>query len=356
MEDNHRACKNCEEEFQEEFEFCPHCGQKSKDDLTMGVLFYNTISNYFSFDARFFRSFLPLMFRPGYLARKFVEGKRLLYLHPAQYYLFVSVVFFFLFSFQAREYTQKLDSVLKKGFENDTISTLDKISKKAMDSNTIAKITEPLKDPRIVAGIDKEELKKLDSIIKESVNSNNTPDFNFDYVTKKLDSLIAIDAPEEEQLKAMGMNEDANFLNRRLHTRILKFYKNSGGGILQAFFDSIPIALFILLPIFAIILKIFFWKRGSFAHHLVFSFYFFSFLFVVLGLILVANYIWNMPIWISSVVALSTYFYLLIAIKKFYRQGYFLSFIKTGMVIFIYLLFVLPIALGIMATASFFFY
>ncbi len=61
------------------------------------------------------------MFRPGYLARKFIEGKRLLYLHPAQYYLFVSVVFFFLFSFQAREYTQKVDRVLKKEFDNDVM-------------------------------------------------------------------------------------------------------------------------------------------------------------------------------------------------------------------------------------------
>ena len=142
----------------------------------------------------------------------------------------------------------------------------------------------------------------------------------------------------------------------RLYTQMLKFQKNSGGGILQALFDSIPIALFMLLPIFAIILKVFFWKRGSFAHHLVFSFYFFSFLFVVLGIILVAHYIWDIPMWIGFVVALSTYFYLLIAIKKFYRHGFILSFIKTGMVTFIYLLFVLPIALGIMLASSFFFY
>ena len=204
--------------------------------------------------------------------------------------------------------------------------------------------------------MDKEELKKLDSIIKENINSKDTPNFNLGYDKKKLDSLIAIGANEEEQLKAMGMSEDAGFLKRRLYTRMLKFQKNSGGGILQAFFDSIPIALFILLPIFAIILMVFFWKRGSFAHHLVFSFYFFSFLFVVLGIILLANYIWNVPSWISLIVALSTYFYLLIAIKKFYRHGYFLSFIKTGMVTFIYMLFVLPIALGIMVATSFFFY
>ncbi len=132
----------------------------------MGVLFYNTISNYFSFDARFFKSFLPLMFRPGYLAKRFVQGKRLQYLHPAQYYLFVSVVFFFLFSFQAREYTQKVDKALKKGFESDTISAIKTKTQEALDSVTLAKITQPLKDKQIITGLDDAEIKKLDSIIQ----------------------------------------------------------------------------------------------------------------------------------------------------------------------------------------------
>ena len=238
METNQRNCKNCEQAFQDDFEFCPHCGQKAKENLTMGVLFYNTISNYFSFDARFFKSFLPLMFRPGYLAKRFVEGKRLLYLHPAQYYLFVSVVFFFLFSFQAREYTQKLDTVLKEGFENDSISVINDAPLKVIDSNAIEKMTQPLKDPKFVTGINKEEMRKLDSLIQDKVNSSNAekPKIDFGYDKKKLDSLITIGAPEEEQLKAMGMKEDAGFFVRRLYTQMLKFQKNSGGGILQAFF------------------------------------------------------------------------------------------------------------------------
>ena len=356
MENYTKTCKNCEKEFHEEFEFCPFCGQKTKEDLTLGVLFYNTISNYFSFDARFLRSFLPLMFRPGYLARKFVEGKRLRYLHPAQYYLFVSVIFFFLFSFQQREYTQKADKALKKGFESENILEFDTISNRALDSVNLSKITKPLKDNQIITGMDEEELYKLDSIIKNSAESKDDLKMDFDYDKKKVDSLIAAGAPEEEQLKAMGMEDDAGFFKRRFYTQLLKFQKNSGGGILQAFFDSIPIALFVLLPIFAFILKLFFWRRGSFSHHLVFSFYFFSFLFVVLSIILTANLIWEIPDSIDWIVVLSTFFYLLIAIKHFYQQGYFVSFFKTGTVTFIYLLFVIPIALSIMVAASFFYY
>jgi len=356
MEDKKTSCKNCEQEFQESFQFCPYCGQKAKDNLTLSVLFYNTISNYFSVDARFLRSFFPLLFRPGYLAKKFVEGKRLLYLHPAQYYLFTSVVFFFLFSFQAREYNQKVDKALKRGFEKEQISKLDSIQKNNLDSVSVTKLTKPLRDQQILTGMDEEELKKLDSIIKSDANSDDIDSINFGFNKKKLDSLIAVGAPEKEQLKAMGMADDSGFLKRRFYLQMLKFQKNSGGGILQAFFDSIPIALFFLLPIFAFILKIFYWKRGSFPHHLVFSFYYFSYLFMVMAIVMLVNLFWKTPNWVNGIVTALAYIYLLIAVKQFYKQGYFISFIKTGMVTFIYLIFVLPIALAVMLTASFLFY
>lgn len=70
-----KSCKNCGGKMATDFQFCPYCGQEVADDLTIGLLFSNTISNYFSVDARFFRSFIPLMFRPGVLARRFVDGK-----------------------------------------------------------------------------------------------------------------------------------------------------------------------------------------------------------------------------------------------------------------------------------------
>lgn len=100
-------CKNCEKTIDDSYEYCPYCGQEAVDNLTFGVLFSNTIENYFSIDARFFRSFGTLMFKPGVLARRFVDGKRLKYLHPAQFYLFISVVFFFLFLLVLEKQTMK---------------------------------------------------------------------------------------------------------------------------------------------------------------------------------------------------------------------------------------------------------
>jgi len=348
-------CQNCEKKFESGFDFCPHCGQKTNENLTVGVLFYNTISNYFSFDARFFKSFIPLLFRPGYLAKKFIEGKRLLYLHPAQMYLFISVVFFFLFSFITREQSQKLDKVLK-----DTLVTTPSkdsiVNSKTLDSVQVEKMLKPLKDNQVITGMNEDDIKKLDSIIiTDSSISNKLLSFDFD--EKSIDSLIKVDASDKEIYQAMGMNDDANTFEKRLYTQVLKFYKKrEGGSILQTFYDTIPIALFFLLPIFGFLLKLLHYRRGSFAHHLVFSFYFFSFLFTVFSLILCANFIYDIPDGIDWLIILATFFYLFLAIKRFYDQGWIISFFKSGLLTFLFLLFVIPFTAIIVGAIAFMFY
>ncbi|NMH88191.1 DUF3667 domain-containing protein [Flavivirga algicola] len=358
MKSELETCKNCENQFEKTFKFCPHCGQQTKEDLTVGLLFYNTISNYFSFDARFFKSFLPLLFRPGYLAKKFIEGKRLLYLHPAQLYLFVSVVFFFLLStIVVREQVQDLDSVLKKTLDTPLISDSTKQkAQQALDSVKLDSILLPLKEKGI-PGMKHEQVEALDSIIKSNTETTNAEALSFDFDQNKVDSLIAINASETKIYRAMGMEEDAGYITRKFHGQALKFYKQRNGGqILQAVYDTIPISLFVLLPIFAFILKLLFYKRGSYAHHLVFSFYFFSFLFTVFSLILIVNSFLLIPDWIDWLLVVSTFFYLLVAIKRFYNHGWFLSFIKTCISSFVYLMFVIPIAVVILALVGFFFY
>ena len=352
------TCKNCENQFEKMFKFCPHCGQQTKEELTVGVLFYNTISNYFSVDARFFKSFLPLLFKPGYLAKKFIEGKRLLYLHPAQLYLFVSVVFFFLLTtIVVRDQIQDLDTVFKKTLDTSLISDSTRAkAQQTLDSTRLDSILLPLKENG-VPGMKAGQVKALDSLIKAGSKKKVTETLTFGFDQKKVDSLIAVNAPDAEVYRAMGVRDDANYLTRKFYTQALKFYKQRNGGqILQAVYDTIPISLFVLLPIFAFILKLLFYKRGHYAYHLVFSFYFFSFLFTVFSLILIVNSFFEVPDWIDWLLVASTFFYLFVAIKRFYNHGWFLSFIKTGISSFVYLMFVIPIAIVIVGLIGFLFY
>ena len=356
------TCKNCEQQFNNTFNFCPHCGQQAKDDLTVKVLFYNTISNYFSFDARFFKSFFPLLLKPGFIAKKFVEGKRLRYLHPAQMYLFITVVFFFLFSFVQRSHIKGLNEKLAKTntvehiveeHVKDSIKKERAEQKRSRDSVITNAITGALENNKFITGISDAQ---IDSIAKaEKINADDM--MSFDFNTKRVDSLIQLKAADSVVYSAMGMSDEPGYWEKRMYAQALKFYKSrKGGSILGAFYDAIPIAMFFLLPIFALILKILYSRRGMYAHHLVFSFYYFSFLFTVFSIVIVVNFLIDIPNWLDFLILLSTFIYLIIALKRFYVQGWFKSLFKAGIASFIFLSMVIPLTFGVLSAFAFLFY
>ncbi|NIR48263.1 DUF3667 domain-containing protein [candidate division KSB1 bacterium] len=53
------------------------------------------LGDVFTFDSRFFRTFVPLIAKPGFLTVRFNAGQRVRYVPPLRLYLFVSVIFFF---------------------------------------------------------------------------------------------------------------------------------------------------------------------------------------------------------------------------------------------------------------------
>lgn len=348
-------CSNCSQRFEAHYPYCPYCGQQAEDKLTLGVLFNNTVSNYFSVDARFFKSYVPLMFKPGFLAKEFVDGKRIKYLHPAQMYLFISVVFFFLFSFISREQTQSVDNFIKK--ENVfALDNNDSIQQKKNDSLAVARLLQ-IKDNQKQWNIKDQDVKKIDSIITNKDNHDNAI-LGRSFNQRTVDSMINAGVKDSIIYDYMGMKTTDGYMTQRAYKQALKFLKNkSGGSVLQTFYDSVPIAMFILLPIFALFLKMFYYYKGPFAYHLVFSFYFFSFLFMVFSMLVFATLIWNnFPGWMIAIVMFSTFFYLFFGVKRFYEQGYFLSFIKSSVISFLFLSMVIPFAALIMALMAFLFY
>ena len=341
-----QQCKNCEETFDASFEYCPYCGQETEDNLTIGVLCSNNIDNYISIDARFFRSFGTLMTKPGVLARRFVDGKRLKYLHPAQFYLFISVIFFFIFSFTIRKADSEVSEVIKKGMEQEI--NLDSIPVK-QDSLALAEAKKVLKRSQKTIGLTDKEIREIDSVM---ASEPEVVSVDFGFKRDRLDSLIAVGAPIEEKIKAMGMKEDADAVTQRVYTQMLKFYEQRGGGILQALYDTIPVAMFLLLPLFAVLLKIFYWKPAVFAHHLVFSFYFFTFIFTTFCTILLVNKVWEVPIGLEVLICFSFVIYLMIALRNFYKSSWVGAFFKAGIISFLYMLIIVPVAaIGIVTVA-----
>lgn len=353
MDQDLQQCENCEYQLKSDFEFCPNCGQKVNEKLTLKVLFYNTISNYFSVDARILKSFFPLIFKPGFLPTKFIEGKRSRYLHPAQLYLFISVVFFFLFSLSTSTQAEKINKELLRTKSSERALVLrDSIKTKQLDSVERAEAKAFLKNNKWLSNLSEKE---IDSMLTNPDVKKN--DISFPFEELKLDSLIAANASDKEIFEAMEMNDDAGWLKRKFYGQILKFYKTrEGGSILKVIYDKIPVALFFLLPLFALLLKLFYSKKGNYTQHLVFSFYYFSLLFMIFSVIFGINLIWNVSGWIDFLLLCCAFVYFLVALKRFYRQGWLISFLKANVISFLFLALIIPATATLLLVYAFLFY
>ena len=92
------ACMNCGSVLPGRF--CPDCGQKDQPlQQPAHVFIAESVSEYFGLDGRLWRSLGALLFQPGTLTLAYLEGRRTRYLRPLRLYLSATVFFFFLLSF-----------------------------------------------------------------------------------------------------------------------------------------------------------------------------------------------------------------------------------------------------------------
>lgn len=100
MSTENSTCDNCGAKLEAEAEYCHLCGQKNlTNDIHMKEFLSQFMSDYFTFDSKFFKSILPLLFKPGFLTDEFFAGRRVRYIPPLRLYIFISIVFFLILSF-----------------------------------------------------------------------------------------------------------------------------------------------------------------------------------------------------------------------------------------------------------------
>jgi hypothetical protein len=88
------VCLNCGTEFTGKF--CFNCGQKivERKDRTLFNFLAHFFNEFFSWDSKFWSSFKPLLFSPGFLSEKYFSGSVASYISPLKLYLCVSLVVF----------------------------------------------------------------------------------------------------------------------------------------------------------------------------------------------------------------------------------------------------------------------
>lgn len=92
----HSRCANCDAPLGGRF--CASCGQDGHTQLTVRHFFEEVVEGLLHFDSTFWRTLLPLLFRPGAMTEQYLAGRRKHYAPPFRMYLVISLIYFLLSS------------------------------------------------------------------------------------------------------------------------------------------------------------------------------------------------------------------------------------------------------------------
>lgn len=297
-------CKNCGAVFSGYY--CPECGQSEKEvNRPFSIVFYDFLGNVFAFDTRFWKTFVNLIFRPGFLTKEFFAGRRVRYAPPMRFFIFASfVLFLFLQVFTNRQ----LNSVLYEPMNKDKEILMDSIEIAAADSvisDTQEEIQLELAENRPDDGILKIEIINIEMNLSE-LSDARTLKGALDILANQLEQRLDSETDTEKRAKLIKYINLARS-PQQVVTRVLKY---------------LSWAFFLLLPVFALILKLFYIRRKQYyIRHLIFSIHFHSFIFLMFILITLLNGVFEKnTAGITFILLLTIPFYFFIAIKKFYGQ------------------------------------
>jgi hypothetical protein len=315
-------CLNCGTKLLDTF--CQHCGQKDiPRRQTLGELWENFISSFWSFEGKFFQTTKYLITRPGFLAIEYNRGHRESYYHPARMYAFISFIFFLLFfSFTDSNDKKDLDldddDIEIKGSDGKKLN--DNAKEESLDSlfTKSAKGDSVLKEVFSQSWVD--SLKKVSKEKKKNKKNNGFTIAGENYST--------VQEYDSTQLTKREDKRDGWF-KRRFMVRVIELNKRYGNNeqsfgkeFGKIFMDNFSKVLFFLLPVFALLLKLLYIRRDYFySEHLVFSIYYYNFGYLAGSVQLLIGQV-SFLSWLETIVGFWIFFYLLFAMKRMYSQSW----------------------------------
>jgi len=311
-------CLNCGYEFQGHF--CPDCGQEVAEfNRPFGFVIYDFMGNFFAFDTRFLRTFKYLLFYPGYLSKEFIAGRRARYSPPFRIFVFLSFILFLLLSF-----------LTDKGLEKD-LDSKGSINSEINENNII-----PLNEQTTTFSKEADSI-SLDSSLSGIVITENDSNLNIN-----LGNVFFGKGTLRSNLNQVANILETNLKNVTIPSerqRIQNYIAmcRTPEILVSTIFKYLSWASFILLPLFALILKLFYIRRKKlYIQHLIFSIHLHSFLFMVLIPFTVLRLIFDSVPEFVNLLLLATFpAYLLFSLHNFYGQKWpkvVLKFLVIGMI------------------------
>jgi len=286
-------CLNCGTPLDDRF--CKHCGQDSKEfKKSIWKVFLQFFETFTDFDNKVWSSLGPLIFKPGFLTKEFLIGRRKSYLNPIQMYAFFSFLFilsiFYLPDFQNKDKSSTAHQIISILY--DSVST-DEIGP-----------------------------------IKIKIDKPNK--FGDTYYTLKSYDSTQKSLPEDKRY---------GFLRNRLIRNSLAIYEKTSqkderglADLIDNFKGNFANLLVLLIPLFTLALKVIYIRRKIFyVEHLIFAIHLHCFGFLFMTFANIASiFIADNDI-IDNIITLGILGYIFLAMKTIYRQGWLKTFLKLNL-------------------------
>jgi len=325
QEETH-SCPNCYSSLIIEADFCHKCGQKNTDGrLTIKDLFSQFFDNVFNLDSKIFRT-LGAVFIPGKLTNAFLNGQRRKYYHPIRLFLVLIVL-----SLAAFNYQNDISSPgnLKK-------EDIDKLKerKRLMDvlDNGINSISEKTDQPSVLETLDTLSNKFYSNSGRrvDSININDAL-----RITNDFDFYIAIeDFGKYSAEEILDVYEVKGFFRRLLVKQKVKMIAKDTSFVPFVMGKVTWVVFFVLLVLSLIFKMLYFKSDFLYLEHLIFSIHLNSFFLIIVSSLIFfpEDMIGKSVPWILILMAI----YLFIAMKRVYKQSYFITILKFIPVLFCY--------------------
>lgn len=313
------ACPNCG--YPTPGAYCPTCGQRQLDRrVTLRRMIAEAVEDQFSLNATLPRTLKALLFHPGFLSREYVQGRIQRYIPPLRLYLVSSLLFFLVLSF--------VTHASPTGFRIDGL-TRDSTGVVLVDSAGAVRI-----DSAGVVVVDSAGAVLVDSagvVLADSTGRDGA------IAAERARRSAAEAMRRDDWVSSIRFRSPIAVLDSTVNRKLRQFQGATPGEALRRIGDEAirraPTAAFLLLPVFALLLKVLYLRRRRYyVEHFVFGLHTHAFSFLLLlPLLLVDGWI-EVPLMLWMLV----YFY--VAMKRFYGQGWFRTLVKFSLLSFSYMI------------------
>ncbi|MEZ5437731.1 MAG: DUF3667 domain-containing protein [Lysobacteraceae bacterium] len=351
----HGHCGNCGAELRGPH--CHACGQPTKGLVRhFSSIVGDFFDSVFDLDSRLLRTMWPLFSRPGFLSREYFHGHRVRFVSPVRLFVFLIILAFFLaqISFDWSDAQVMSDGGMYA--KADTVEEVERLRDEALEG--IEESREASKDvPGVsgsLAGAEAAIRAGAAQRIRELEGDETEPGEE----GKKPDKQPRISFGKnawDKETNPIAISWLPDSANAFLNDRAERMQQNIGriqddpNLLKDGIFGLLPQVLFVMLPLFAVMLKIaYFFKKRLYMEHLIVALHSHAFLALSIILLLVMSwlrgqvdpegFIDSVLGWVELLLWLWMPLYLLLMQKRVYQQGWIMTLLKYFVLGVIYLI------------------